>query len=664
VSDPNGWGWATEGCRYAAKTINAWAGDEPKKGRHPWLINCAVRLAALHRWGCLTEELHERAVEVLHDRVRRLCEEGIGGPVRAVAAGELADALAWGRAKAASKADEALTSELGASGGCHKPHPDQLPADAHPAGGASEGWRGSQATGEPTEEELTQARRDVLTHADQAAVIARDVLGDRWLWSKTLGWQQWDGKRWADRTEESVVKVVSGWLRRMVHREAEWADNTRRNQLYALLRGSSIEPIVRLCRAEVEVHDVAAIFDAHPDLLNCANGVLDLRTGELGPHDPKLHMRKIAPVEYHPEAVGRPELAAVLDCVPDPAVREWLQLIFGQALTGHPQPDPVVPILQGGGRNGKSTLITAIRNAFGPDYGVLVDDRVLLSGADSAHSTERMDLLGTRFALVEELPGGRELNTTKIKKITGTDAIKARRMHRDPVEFRATHALVLTTNFTPVIREVDEGSWRRIAAVPFPVRYRPEGTDLVQPFDRREDQKVYTAVRAQDSQVIESVLAWLVEGARRWYADGRIMPKRPAAVEALTQSWRGANDVLGEFIAESLEADRSRFVLGTELYAHYEEWCRQGGHPTRPVNQIKPELLAHPLVDGWGLHDDRATPTEMVNLSRPARLGNVRLPTTRQRVIRGLRFRSEARPATGNDDVPTQEVIHLDARRK
>jgi hypothetical protein len=127
VSDPSGWGWATGDCPYAVKTISAWAGAKPRRGRHPWLIDCATRLAAMHRWGCLTGPLHRRAVETLTRRMAELCEQGIGGQVRSLAPGEIADALTWGAAKAASKADEALRAELGAATGRHRRHQQAEP---------------------------------------------------------------------------------------------------------------------------------------------------------------------------------------------------------------------------------------------------------------------------------------------------------------------------------------------------------------------------------------------------------------------------------------------------------------------------------------------------------------------------------------------------------
>jgi hypothetical protein len=123
-SEPGSWAWAEAVCPYAAKVITGWRRDAPG-ARHPWLVGQSVRLAAMHRNGCLTEELHARGVQTLAERMTELCA---GGQVRRVAPGEVADALSWGRARAAAKTDADVLSELGG----HKHAP---PTVAVPAGG-------------------------------------------------------------------------------------------------------------------------------------------------------------------------------------------------------------------------------------------------------------------------------------------------------------------------------------------------------------------------------------------------------------------------------------------------------------------------------------------------------------------------------------------------
>lgn len=105
-----------------------------------------------------------------------------------------------------------------------------------------------------------------------------------------------------------------------------------------------------------------ADFDADPWLLNCQNGTIDLRTGELREHRRDDLITKVAPVEYDPNAQA-PIFAGFLErIIPNADIRGFVQRAFGMALAGEIR-DNVLIILHGTGANGKSTLVEAITEA-------------------------------------------------------------------------------------------------------------------------------------------------------------------------------------------------------------------------------------------------------------------------------------------------------------
>lgn len=109
------------------------------------------------------------------------------------------------------------------------------------------------------------------------------------------------------------------------------------------------------------------------------NGVVDLRDGTLQPHDPKLLLTRLTMVNYVPGATHPDWDKALTAVTPDEA--DWLQVRFGQGLTGHPPSDDVMVTLKGSGENCKSTVIDGVRGAGGPDYAVPLPDRVLLAAS-------------------------------------------------------------------------------------------------------------------------------------------------------------------------------------------------------------------------------------------------------------------------------------------
>src|SRR3954451_5677 len=66
---------------------------------------------------------------------------------------------------------------------------------------------------------LTDKRSGILTHADQAAILAKKMLAGRWVWTTGLGWLGWGGRRWGQQPMEAVRAEIMQWYRLYVDRE-------------------------------------------------------------------------------------------------------------------------------------------------------------------------------------------------------------------------------------------------------------------------------------------------------------------------------------------------------------------------------------------------------------------------------------------------------------
>jgi putative DNA primase/helicase len=140
---------------------------------------------------------------------------------------------------------------------------------------------------------------------------------------------------------------------------------------------------------------------------------------------------------------AHPDWEKALQALPD-AERSLLQARIGQGITGHPTPDGVMPVLQGGGENGKSAVTTdGIVPALG-DYASMASPKLFQASKGTEHSTERAELRGKRLLIAEELTEGRSLDITALKQIQDVDTITARYVHKDNFTFQASHSL-----FTP-----------------------------------------------------------------------------------------------------------------------------------------------------------------------------------------------------------------------
>src|SRR5699024_632819 len=90
------------------------------------------------------------------------------------------------------------------------------------------------------------------------------------------------------------------------------------------------------------------------------------------------------------------------------------------------------------------------------------------------HPTELMSLHGARIALLDETPEVAQLNVQRLKAVLGSEWITARHVHRDNITWKATHSLFVMTNYVPIVRETDKGTWRRLALVKFDKTFPPD----------------------------------------------------------------------------------------------------------------------------------------------------------------------------------------------
>jgi P4 family phage/plasmid primase-like protien len=458
---------------------------------------------------------------------------------------------------------------------------------------------------------------DRFTDAMMAETVAEEVLADRYIWADGLGWLAWTGQQWRGCSDATVGEGVRAWSGEQFKTAVDELLAGKGNQQTMdgwrmMLNAGKESAVLRLARGIVE-HQVEEL-DADPDLINTPSGVVDLRTGELGPHDPDLLMTKITRGSYRP-GYQHPDWTAALEALRAPE-RAWLQVRTGQGATGHPTPDGIMPVLQGSGENGKSLVMTdGIVPALG-DYASMASAKLFQASKGSEHSTERADLRGRRVLVAEELTEGRSIDVTALKQIQDVPRIKARYIRQNNIEFQASHSLFTTTNYVPIVAEVDHGTWRRLALLRFLFTFRKPGEELEADTDKRGDPELKARIRAGRDGQHDAVVTWIVDGARRWYADPARSLELTPAIAADTRAWRVEADRILGFWDEYLIADRDGCILTAEAHDVFNDWLSTNGHREWPKETFGPRFIQHQETARHRV--DKVRRLNPKGLSRPA----------------------------------------------
>ncbi|HTX94009.1 MAG TPA: phage/plasmid primase, P4 family [Mycobacterium sp.] len=389
-------------------------------------------------------------------------------------------------------------------------------------------------------------------------------------------WYRWDGMRWAAEADDAAVMRAAYELARDLPAIGDEARKFRKSSMTT--RG--VLAAVRLARIFPEMLLQAELFDSDAYSLNTTSGIVDLRSGELHPHDPQAWHSRITGCGYAPDddcPTWKTFLARTFG--DDQELVDYVQELLGLAAIGKVI-EHLVAVFFGYGRNGKTVLLETARKVFG-DYAQTAPANFLQAGRDK-HPTEIARLQGARFVAASEVSGdAAKFDEQRLKNLTGSEELSGRFMHADFVDFEPSHTLFLTVNDRPEVSGGGVGLWDRIKLVPFTHQVRAEDQikDLQQIMFDREG---------------PAILAWIVAGARRVLArgDNGGIVEMPKTVAQATDDYRDTEDLISLFIAEECQRGEHCQALMGELYPRYTQWCKDGGHRPLAANRLGMALRA------------------------------------------------------------------------
>src|SRR5450631_459026 len=163
--------------------------------------------------------------------------------------------------------------------------------------------------------------------------------------------------------------------------------------------------------------------------------------------------------------------------------------------------------------------------------------------AEPASEEQPLTLVGKRFATCRETDDGWRQDVAAVKRLTGGDTIRARKMRQDLIEFAPSHLPFLITNHLLKVPADDPALWARLLVIPFD-----------QSFLGREDRL---------AAELPAVLAWAVDGWQDYRGRSRLDP--PAAISDATSTYRISNDSIAGFIDDCCLLNPHMHVVSADL---------------------------------------------------------------------------------------------------
>lgn len=244
----------------------------------------------------------------------------------------------------------------------------------------------------------------------------------------------------------------------------------------------------------------AESLDKDPDIMGVGNGILKLddKVQFIAGYHSYLVSRH-TPVEYKPfdpfNTITQKLLCALRNLFPDdePDSFEFVMCYLSTALDAKKK-ESLIMLLIGTGSNGKTFLLELLRETLSV-YGVKMSLSFLTYRSKNADAAQPalMALQKARAALYSEAERSETLLMSKVKEVTGQEAVSGRKNYGDEKNFKPVAIHVVASNYEFQIPGNDHGSWRRILLVPMRIKLCKKNVDEYDeknPYERIADSAI------------------------------------------------------------------------------------------------------------------------------------------------------------------------------
>lgn len=354
----------------------------------------------------------------------------------------------------------------------------------------------------------------------------------------------------ADPDEDSVLKKYDQYINKSS------SDSILRRALNA----SKNQLIIEMCD-----------FDKDPYLLNCKNGVYDLKTLTFRQAKASDYLTLSLDCAYLPEIISPTckRWYTFIDEITshDKEKANYLQKALGYSLLGDNTKECMFVAYGSKTRNGKGTLFNTIAKVLGlgkdNGYGSTIKSALVCESKfkeKDYNAAEPMlaDTVGVRYLTLSETKDNITLDETAIKSLTGRDPLKTRQLHSSAFVFTPQFTIWLSTNFLPRVNDDSVFKSDRIWVIPFNEHFD----------ENSRDEHLKDLFLSEKNR--PTILRWLLDGYKKYVEEG-LNP--PDCVREATAEYARINDRILCFKEDCLDDAPGEQVSNALMYSKYKAWC-------------------------------------------------------------------------------------------
>lgn len=302
-------------------------------------------------------------------------------------------------------------------------------------------------------------------------------------------------------------------------------------------------------------------WNAKSQLVNLENGVVNLDTGELLPHDAAYRFTYQVHANYIEEAdrISCPAFEAFCQSSleDDPEKRQLLLEFIGYICTDS-NDGKCALFLKGQPNSGKSVMGTFIARLF---------DQELVSNVPLHQLGDRFfraELAGKKLNAAGEISGNMLRDISIFKSITGNDRIAGEFKGKKPFYFTPHCKLLFSGNTLPLTTETD-------TTTAFVNRIRVLLFNISVPTEQQDKRLLEKLMEERDS-----IVTLALQAARELAGRNSVFTE-PEDSRQFLEAFQVRGNILNAFLEECCILDPSARCFNVELYAAFQAFCERNG---------------------------------------------------------------------------------------
>ena len=430
----------------------------------------------------------------------------------------------------------------------------------------------------------------VLYHISKDRFVCASIKNNCWYEYKGLRWYEIDSgntlrlmisrdmhQLYLDRIQEHTTRMQT-----MEQSDVAYEQTRKRtcklSEIGCLLKKTNWKNnIMKEAKELFFDKDFISKLDQNPYLLCFNNYIVDFKKKTHRKGQPDDYISKCTNIEYAPinekkdgEIIN--ELKNFInELFPNPALCEYMWQHLASILIGTNE-NQTFNIYTGSGCNGKSKLVDLMSKGLG-DYKGVVPITLITQKRNSIGNTssEIVQLMGTRYAVMQEPSKGDSINEGIMKEITGGDPMQGRALFKDSITFIPQFKLVVCTNTLFDVKSNDDGTWRAIRVCDFMSKFleTPYGNEDKFPKSEYPHQyKIDKNIEQKFNRWAPVLMSLLVELGYKY--NGNV--KDCNVVMASSDQYREGQDYLSEFAKDKIQKKSGEKIKKTELLETFRQW--------------------------------------------------------------------------------------------